>query len=318
MKIGTLYNLDSFKGFQDSIKTSGFADSFAGSVLARNLTAVDPKIFEKKFPELAFINSGIQADNSGGYAKRIQSLRIQALGGFRSAGDASDNKGKISLAGEDTFIKVTEREAESKWSDSEIKEAELQGINLPQRYVQYHNAIYLREVDEIGLTGGELGNKGLLNYAGFTATPAGGAIETLTGIQMYDAVAGLIIDQRNVVNNTPEYSANRVVMPVDVMNKLSVTILNTAAGSSTVMKALQDNFPDVVFLASFRAASVGGASATVAYANSDEAMKMRIPLALTIGEIVKLGSFNFHVDSKYRIAGLDVLEDTAGRILTGL
>jgi hypothetical protein len=63
---------------------------------------------------------------------------------------------------------------------------------------------------------------------------------------------------------------------------------------------------------------VGGSSATVAYANSDEAMKMRIPLALTIGEIVKLGSFNFHVDSKYRIAGLDVLEDTAGRILTGL
>jgi hypothetical protein len=318
MKIGNLYNLDSFQGFQDSIKTSGFTDSFAGSVLARNLTAVDPKIFEKKFPELAFVNSGVQADNTGGYTKRIQSLRIQALGSFRTAGDASDNKGKISLAGEDSFIKVIEREAESKWTDSEIKEAELQGINLPQRYVQYHNSIYLREVGDIGLTGGDIGNEGLLNYSGFFASGAGGAIGTLTPIQMYDAIATLIIDQRNAVNNTPEYSANRVIMPVAVMNKLSVTILNTAAGSSTVMRALQDNFPDVQFTASFRAGDVGGASATVAFSTSDEAMKMRIPLALTIGEVVKLGSFNFHVDSKYRIAGLDVLENTAGRILTGL
>lgn len=318
MKIGHLYNLDSFKSFQDSIKTSGFADSFAGTVLARNLTAVDPKIFEKKFPELAFVNSGIQADNSGGYAKQIQSLRIEALGSFRTAGDASDNKGKISLAGDDSFIKVFEREAESKWTDSEIKEAELQNINLPQRYVQYHNAIYLREVDEIGLTGGTLGNEGLLNYSGFFSSGASGAIGTLTPTQMYDAIATLVIDQRNAVNNTPEYSANRVIMPVAVMNKLSVTILNTAAGSSTVMRALQDNFPDVQFTASFRAAAVDGASATVAFSTSDEAMKMRVPLALTIGEIIKLGSFNFHVDSKYRIAGLDVLENTSGRILTGL
>jgi hypothetical protein len=316
MKIGNLYNLDSFQGFQDSITTSGFADSFAGTVLARNLTAVDPKIFEKKYPELAFVNSGIQADNSGGYSAQIQSLRIQALGGFRNAGDAADNKGKISLAGEDSFIKVTERQAESKWTDSEIKQAELQNINLPQRYIQHHNAIYLREVDEIGLTGGQLGNPGLLNF-GFAATSSN-AIGTLTPIQMYEVIADLIIDQRNTVNNTPEYSANRVIMPVDVMNTLSVTILNTAAGSATVMRALQDNFPDVQFLASFRAGDVGGASATVAYSNSDEAMKMRIPLALTIGEIVKLGSFNFHVDSKYRVAGLDVLETTAGRIVTGL
>lgn len=318
MKIGHLYNLDSFKSFQDSIKTSGFADSFAGSVLARNLTAIDPKIFEKKFPELAFINSGIQADNSGGYSKRIQSLRIQALGGFRTAGDASDNKGKISLAAEDNFIKVTEREAESKWSDSEIKEAELGGINLPQRYVQHHNSIYLREVDAIGLTGGDMGGTGLLNHPGFTATASGAAVGTLTGIQAYDAIAGLIIDQRNGVNNTPEYSANRVIMPVGVLNRLTVLILNTAAGSSTVIKALQDNFPDVAFMSSFRAATVGAGSAVVAYSNSDEAMKMRIPLALTVGEIIKLGSFSFHVDSKYRIAGLDVLENTAGRILTGL
>lgn len=320
MKIGHLYNLNSFKAFMDSAKKPGFADAYAGTVLSRNLTAVDPRLFEKKFPELTFVNSGVQADNSGGYARRIQSLRVIDLGGFTTSGDASGNKGRISLMAEDSFLKVIVREADSVWKDDEIKEAELQNINLVQRYVQAHNAAYMREIDQIGLLGGVAGiGTGLLNHAGFTATAAGGAIETLTAQQMYDAVAGLITDQFNAVNNTPEYMADRVIMPVDVMNKLNVTILNSAAGSSTVLRALQDNFGGVQFLASFRAANTGsGVSATVAFSSSEEVMKMRIPVPLTIGEIIKQGSFDYKVDSKYRIAGLDVLENTGGRILTGL
>jgi len=317
MKLGNLYDLASFEAFCDSASKRGFTDAYAGNVLARNLTAIDPRIFEKKYPELALINSGIEADNSGGYARRIQSLRLQDLGGFTTSGDASDNKGKISLAGEDSFLKVVERESHSKWTDSEIREAELQGINLPQRYVQAHNRIYMREVDQIGLVGG-IGNEGLLNYSGFDSDSAGGAISTLTAVEKYEAFADLITTQRNAVNNTPEYSANRIITSTEVLNDLAASILDTAAGSSSVLAALRANFPDVVFMSSFRAGNVGGASATVAYSNNTEVMKMRIPQPLTIGEIIKLGSFDFQVDSKYRIAGLDVLEDTGGFILTGL
>lgn len=317
MKLGNLYDLASFEAFCDSASQRGFTDAYAGTVLARNLTAIDPRIFEKKYPELALINSGVEADNSGGYARRIQSLRLQDLGGFTTSGDASDNKGKISLAGEDSFLRVVERESHSKWTDSEIREAELQGINLPQRYVQAHNRIYMREVDQIGLVGG-IGNEGLLNYSGFTSDSAAGAITTLTAVEKYEAFADLITSQRNAVNNTPEYSTNRIITSTEVMNDLAATILDTAAGSMSVLAALRANFPDVTIMGSFRAGDVGGASATVAYSNNTEVMKMRIPQPLTIGEIIKLGSFDFQVDSKYRIAGLDVLEDTGGYILTGL
>lgn len=324
MKIKNAYDLESFARFCDSASQPGFTDAYAGTVLARNLTAVDPTIFEKKFPELAFVNSGVQADNSGGYARRIQSLRLQALGGFTTAGDASSNKGKISLAGEDSFLKVIERESHSVWTDSEIKEAQLQNVNLPQRYIQNHNMIYMREVDQIGLVGVSDGpDTGLLNTSEFTSGSAGDVVENLTAQEMYDEIATLIQDQRNGVNNTPEYSADTVMMPTRVMNRYQATILNSAAGSSTVLKALQDNYPDVTFVSSFRGdiTENGGAletSATVAYSTNRESMVMRIPQALTVGEIVKTNSFDFRVDSKYRIAGLDILETTAGRILTGL
>jgi hypothetical protein len=319
MKLGNLYNLASFEAFCDSAsRQQGFTDAYAGTVLARNLTAIDPRVFEKKFPELALINSGIEADNSGGYARRIQSLRLQDTGGFTTSGDSSSDKGKISLAGEDSFLKVVERESHSKWTDSEIREAELQNINLPQRYIQAHNSIYMREVDAIGLTGG-VGNEGLLNYSGFDSDTSA-AISTLTPEQMYSAIGDAITTQRNAVNNTPEYSGNRVITSVAVLNKLQATILNTAGGSMSVLAALRANFPDVEFMSSFRAANAGagGVSTTVVYSNNSEVMKMRIPQPLTIGEIIKLGSFDYQVDSKYRIAGLDVLEDTGGFILTGL
>lgn len=322
MKIGQIYNIDQFKRFLDSGKAQGFQDAAAGVVLARSLTAVDPKIFERKFPELSFINSGINVDNSGGFARRIQSLRVADQGGFSTAGDASGNKGKISLAGEDSFLKVVGRESHSIWSETEIKEAEMQNINLVSRYIEAHNKIYLRELDQIGYLGvpDTAGSEGLLTHSGFTSVAASGAIGTLTAQEMYDEIATLITEQRNAVNNTEGYAATRVDMPVFVLNTLQQTILNSAGGSSTVLKALQDNFAGVTFSGTFRADNAGGAgvSHTVAYSNSEDAMKMRVPEPLTIGEIVKQSSFDFRVDSRYRIAGLDILENAAGRILTGL
>jgi hypothetical protein len=321
MKIKNLYNMEAVRAFLDSGKQQGFADAYAGTVLARNLTAVDPTLFEKKFPELAFVNSGIVANNTGGYARRIQSLRIKELGGFKTAGDTSGNKGKISISAEDSYLNVLVREGESDWSDDEIKEGELQNINLPERYLKAHNSLYMREVDEIGLigiTGGP--DTGLLNHAGFTSGSAGNTVDTLTAQDLYDEFADLINAQWAAVNNTPEYKANRVMTPVYVVNKMQSTMMNTAAGSSSVLRALQDNFPDVQIIGTPRAddAVSAGVSATVAYSNNGESMIMRIPVPLTVGEILKVSSFHFHVESKYRIAGLDVLENTAGRILTGL
>jgi len=321
MKIGQLYNLEAFQGFVDSGKKAGFKDAYSGTVLSRNLEAIDPTIFEKKYPELAFVNSGIVADNTGGFVEQIRSLRVRPTGQFKVAGDESSNKGKISMAGETSFIRVMQKEAESQWTETQVRQAEMQNINLPSQFVKYHNEIYLREVDEIGFLGvEEYGTKGLLNYTGFDSDSATGVITGLTAEQMYDDIADAIITQWNAVNNTTEYKANRVVFPTYVMNELTRKIMNTANGSNiTVFRMLQANFPEIVFSSTFRADDAGGAgvSHTVIYNNNSEAMKMRIPEALTIGEVVKLTSFKHLVESRYRIAGLDVLEDTAGFILTG-
>ena len=228
MKIGDVYNLEAFKAFKDS--GAAFKDSgFSGTVLARNLEAIDPNIFKKQFPELALIGSGIVVDNTGGYAEKIRSRRTRPVGTFRNAGDSADNKGKITIAGETQFINVLEREAKSDWTDTQIKQAELEGINLPQEFISAHNDIYMREIDEAGLIGLN-DNEGLLNYSGFQVDAAGGTAASLTGVQLYEAIAELITGQANAVNNTPNYRANTVMMPTTVMNIANKKLLNSSGG----------------------------------------------------------------------------------------
>jgi len=320
MKIGQIYNTDSIKGFIDSAKD--FSDSSAGVVLARNLTHVDPRIFEKKYPELTFMNSGISVDNSGGYASRVQSLRLVDQGDFSINNDKDGNKGKISLLGEDNFLDIKNLEAQSEWSKTEIQTAKLQNVNLPARFLATHNKVYMRTVDEIGLIGHEE-TSGLLNSPDFVTDVAADVITNLNSQEMYDAICNLITDQNDAVNNTAEYKTNCVMMPTRVYNRLKKQMLDTANGSNTVLRALMDNFPEVKFYDSFRADTIanGGSlpvSSVVAYNNSSEAMLFRIPQPLEIGKVIEISSFRYHVESRARVAGLDVLEATAGRILNGL
>jgi len=322
MKIGKLYNLAAVEAFVQSGAQAGFQDSHAGVVLARNLTAVDPKLFEKKYPELALMAAGLDIDNSGGYARNIQSLRILDEGDFKVNGDYDDNKGKISLSAEDSTLKVFPYAGHSIWSDDEVKEAELQNINLPSQFLSTHNKLYQRKLDEIGLIGLP-GSTGLLNSAAFSSDSAANTAANLTAVQLYQEIADLITTQHNAVNNTPEYMANRVIMPVRVMNVAKSKLIGNEDTVVNVLEALRRNFPNVEFLASFRGDTTanGGnlaTSSTVAFSNNDEAMKLRVPVPLTVGEIIKPSSFEFRVDSKFRIAGLDVLEATAGFRLTGL
>lgn len=317
MKINRLYDCASFDRFRGLKLAAQFKDAAAGVVLERNLTHIDPRIITKKYPGLTFLNSGIVISNEGGYAQRITSKRRIHQGNFTEAGDRDDNKGKISLSAEDSTIKVIEKTGFSEWTDTEVEQASIENRNLPQEFLETHMELYQRDIDSIGFLGNG-SNLGLLNNTSFVSAGAAGAIAGLTAQEMYDEIRSLITDQWDAVSNTEEYKANRVVMPVNVYNTLKKTILNSAGDSSSVMTALRANFPEVTFEETFRAGSVAGTSRTVAYNNSADGLIMRVPEPLNVGEIIRFNSFRSRVDSKYRVAGLDILVPVSGRILTGL
>lgn len=290
--------------------------AYSGIVLERDLVQVDPRVLERRSPELAFMNSGIQADNTGGYAQQIQTKRIQELGDFTKSSDISQPKGKISIAAEQGTLNVSEYEAGSDWTDTDVRQAAMGNINLMDSLLSAANKVYMRKIDTAGLIGLD-GNEGLLNNSLFTSEASSVDSTSATGEQMYGEVAELITDQWNGAVNIPEFMADRVILPISVMNRLNSTLLKSESGSKTVLAAIQENFRTVTFLSSHRAESVSATRVMVAFSSNSEGLIFRLPLPLQIGEVVKLGSFNFHVDYKFRLGGLDVLEPAACRLMTG-
>ena len=230
-------------------------------------------------------------------------------------------EGKITLAGESDTIPVFTMEAESDWSEIELKQAELENINLPSRLFEGHAELYNRKIDDLGYLGqvrtdGSQKTLGLLNY-GWTSAAAAATAQASTGVELYDEIAELITAQWAGVLNVDTYKADNVVMPDDVYNSCMTKILNSAGSEMSVMSALRANFPSVTFSLTTKANSVGGTSRTVAFSSNRRAMQFRLPVPLNVSAVHQRG-FKYYVESYFGVAGLDVIESGAGRILTGL
>lgn len=319
-------NVYGVQSFEDA---AGIARDFrdaGGIILARNLEHLSAEIFTQEFAGLTFLNQGITVNNEGGYSTTVTKLKLGVEGGFRESGTDTQTTGKITLTGEDDSIPVFSKEAESDWSEMQLKQAELQNVNLPSRYFEGHAELYNREIDEIGYLGqkksdGTQRTTGLLNRA-WTSTGATKTAKLATGEELYNDIAGLINAQRADVFNVETYSADAVVMPDDVYGIVQTKFLNTAGSEMSVLAALKLNFPEVSFGMTSKARSVvvGGAGATsitVAFSSNRRAMQFRLPTPLRVSNVHQKG-FKYYVESYFGVAGLDVMESGAARALTGL
>jgi hypothetical protein len=319
-RVQSLYGVKSFDAAALYAKKN-FKDE-GGIILARNLEHVSAEIFTQEFAGLTFLQQGITLNNEGGFSTSIRKLKLKTVGGFRESGTNTNTSGKITLEGEDDSIPVFTKEAESDYSEIELKQAELENINLPSRFFEGHAELYNRELDTIGYLGqtrtdGTQKTTGLLNHAGFATATAGSTAAAATGQELYDEIAELLTSQFAGVLNVDTYMADRVVMPNTVYNTTQTKILNSAGSEMTVLRALQANFPAVTFGLTTKAVSVDGASVTVAFSTNRRAIQFRLPVPLNVSAVSQRG-FKYYVESFFGVAGLDVIEDGAARFLTGL
>lgn len=312
VKLGNLYDL---KSFDRAIAAVRALDTAGGTILGRNLEYVTKEVFKQRVAGVTFLDSGIEIDNSGGWADAITKRKIGVNGGFRTDGDNSNTNGKISIKAESDTIPVIMREASSDWTEMQLKQSDLEGRNLVQDLIGGHDQLYKQEIDESGYTGGAVGT-GLLNYSGWSSDASAGVFSGLTGLEMYNEVRDIINLQRAAVLNDPMYSCDAMAMHPDTYNLLTGTILNSAAGEMSVMRAIELNLNIKKVVLSFRA-SISGTKRLVVYSTFSEGMVMRIPQALMVSPVDQKG-FHYYVESLFRIGGLDVAEDAAAYVLTGV
>ncbi len=307
------FNLDAMQRFQDS----PIPQVDAGILLSRHLTSVNPDILKTKYPDLVFDSLGIVVDNKGGYARQIQTLRLSKQGGF---GPEGDNRGIISLSAEDSTVEVSIREASVRWTEREIGEADIAGINIVDEYMSTAVESYNQEIDTSALIGISKSNNTSGLATAYLNSAAGTAFADLDAKKQYALIADNITTQHNTVNNTSAYMANKCILPTSVFNTAANTILNDFSNGS-VLNVLRANFPTVDFLQSPKLESVGsGASASkrmVIFSNNPNAVAYRLPKPFTLTPIVQIHT-DFSTVATYHTAGVEVLEPSSGRIVTGL
>jgi hypothetical protein len=287
-----LYDVKSFE-HKAAFAKQRFTDA-GGIILARNLEHLSTEIFTQEYPELTFLMQGITVNNEGGYSDSIKKLKLAISGEFRESGTNTNTTGKITLTGEDDSIPVFSLEAESDWSEIELKKAELQNVNLPGRFLEAHAEVYNRKIDTIGYIGqvrtdGTQKTRGLLNYTGWDTDTAAVTAVAATGVELYQEIADLINRQWSNVFNVAAYKATHVVMPTSVYNVAQSKFLNTAGTELSVLRALQMNFPTITFGVTDKAEDVGGTSVTVALSQTRRGMPFRLPVPLNGSCIVQRG-----------------------------
>ena len=311
-KLKNLYSLESFDRAIEQVKQM---DTAGGTILGRNLEYVTQEVFKQRVAGVTFLDSGIEIDNSGGWADAITKRKIGVNGGFRTEGDNSNTNGKISIKAESDTIPVIMREASSDWTEMQLKQSDLEGRNLVQDLIGGHDQLYKQEIDAIGYTGGAVGT-GLLNYSGWSSDASAKLFSASTGLEMYNEVRDIINLQRSAVLNDPMYSCNSIILHPDTFNLLSGTPLNTAAGSDSVLEAIKKNLGITKITLSHRA-EISSVKRLVVYSTFREGMVMRIPQQLMVSPVDQKG-FHYYVESLFRIGGLDVAEDSAAYVLTGV
>lgn len=308
--------IDSTKHVIKDMYPTIFKDStYAGVVLQQNLQAINPYIFTRRHPENTFLNiPNLVADSTGGAADIITSLRIAETGDFVDNTTVGDNDGNIDIFGESSTIKVYERTAYGSWTKGQLEKAALQRIDIPTRIVEAASKRYLRNLNDLCYIGNVgTGTFGALNYPGYVTNNI-----TWTGVtnaEKYQIISTLITDQWSSVANTPEYMATEVHMPTSIYNEIAKELVDPVLGE-TILYRLEKNFPGVRFIPTYKAENVSGKKVIVAFNPGMDCMAVRIPTPLETGEIIKDGSsFRWRMDFRYRTAGVDFLEDSAGRII---
>ncbi len=310
-----LFNLDGMQSFQDS----QVVQNDAGIVLSRHLTSVNPNILTAKYPELVFDSLGINVDNTGGYAKQIQTIRLLEQGGF---GPEGDNRGIISLAAEDSTVKVSIRETAVRWTQREIQQADIAGINIVDKYMKATVTKFNQELDTSALIGIQDGksntNSGLADNTAYTSAVVATSDQfaKLDAKKKYAFIADHITAQHNSVNNTPEYAADKCLLPTSVFNDAANTILNDFSNGS-VLAVLIANFPNVTFLQSSKLEAVNSTKRMVLFSSNSDAVAYRLPVPFNLTPIFQMHN-DFSTIATYHTAGVEVLEPSSGRIVTGL
>ena len=302
-----LYDYDSFAKAENEVANLKFNDAQQGAFVRESLIHAKTTLHWYQPPESTILDLGLNVDNTGGYANAIKSKRRTAQGSYKKQGGSIDeSKGVITLGGEESQLNVFGYSAESSYSLTESKQAQLEGENLYSSLLMAHQEKYIESIDE--------GGYGVLIDVnnGFERVDSPTPADGLTDVELSNTLRNLVINQRNNLNS--QYHCDTIVMTPKLKLRCDSADYKPESGMSISSKLKQTL--GITIKSSFRLTGVGagGTDIVIALNTNPNALAIRIPMKFRTTPTWRTGD-DFHFQTSFRSGGVDILELSAGYVL---
>jgi hypothetical protein len=279
-----------------------------GAISPETLRKLATDILDFVPSDVTFGDIGLRVDTTGGWANWIISLRRNVRGDFKKTGDTADTKGVITVGGESTSIQVFGYEAKSSFDITNLEQARIEGRNILNELHQAHTIKYFEKVDELVY-------KGLFD-SDLERDDSAKTWDTMDDNEKLTAIYNLLKAQR--AGKSRKFWADTLIVDDGMFQDISTTDYSTLK-EGTIAEKISKTF-GVNIVSSWRLIGYGtGTDKRVigAVSSADWAIRNRIPIRLKISPTHKEG-FDTSFKGIFRVAGADILDLGAGRILDKL
>lgn len=342
MENGRIYDGESvqklIKSFNDcgidALKKGNIIDTNTitqgGMYLEQQLRTVLPKILSQVIPNLSLLDI-VSVDNSGGLGQTLIQRAESFNGEFKEVNEIASDKGLITVNRTGKELQVKEYEAESNYSDTDIRRSIMFNENLDTSLTRGNDKIYKQQLDSIGYVGLVDSKKNIVNpgISGLDAVvdPTNILTSATTfalsdGLEIYNEIETLYNQMFGLAGGSNELIPNVIIVPAKQYSRLTTGLpVGTApqlAVSVTVKNLIETNLGIKVYSSNrLIGKGVGATDRLIMLNNSVDNLSFQLPEPLHFAPITIKG-FNYTIDSKFRVAGISFNRREAVGYLDGI
>lgn len=295
-------------------------------------TRVNATVYQTKYPAIRY-RGLVPVDTTGPeWVKSITYISLDEVGRAEWMHAGADDVPHVEIVRAKVETTVSMAAIGYDWNIEELSQAQMLGINLPDRKGQAARRASEVKIDEVAFFGDSVkGFTGVTNNANVTAGDAPGT-GTSSSTEWADKTPGLIMADVNsalsgiFTGSLTVEMADTLLLPYTQMHSIGTQQLSENT-ETTVLEWLRTNniytmeTGQPLTIRGVRGLETAGAGSTarmVAYRNAEDVLRLNMPMPFRFFPVWQVGPFRFEVPGAFRIGGVDVSLPDAMRYMDGI
>lgn len=305
----------------------------AFSFAIQQASRINTKVYERKYPDIRY-RGLIPVDTTGPeWVKSVTYMSMDAVGAAEWLDAGADDVPHAELIRDKTETTVQMAGIGYGWNIEELAQANMLGISLPDRKGAAARRASEEKIDKVAFLGDATkGFYGVANHPAVDAATVATGAATGDPTEWEDKDPDEIMEDVNATlsgvwtDTLGVEMADTLLVPPQRIHRLGTRRIDQS-NQTTILEWLQTRNVYTVetgqplTIRGIRGLETAGAGETgrmVAYRNSDEVLRLNMPMPFRFFPVWQNGPFRFEVPGAFRIGGVDVSLPKAIRYADGI